>query len=78
MQETPLYDIIQYEDARRLPLAPGDRVLAPWEPKGERYGPGTVLQVAESKAAHLGMVYWLTICSLVSLVLFFFFHSSFS
>ncbi|KYO36511.1 trichohyalin-like [Alligator mississippiensis] len=53
MQETPLYDIIQYEDARRLPLAPGDRVLAPWEPKGERYGPGTVLQVAESKAAHL-------------------------
>ncbi|XP_019400228.1 PREDICTED: uncharacterized protein LOC109316526 isoform X3 [Crocodylus porosus] len=53
MQETPLYDIIQYEDARRLPLAPGDRVLAPWEPKSERYGPGTVLQVAESKAAHL-------------------------
>ncbi|XP_006885662.1 PREDICTED: uncharacterized protein C11orf16 homolog [Elephantulus edwardii] len=24
-------------------LQPGDKVLAPWEPKGQRYGPGTVL-----------------------------------
>ncbi|XP_034635343.1 uncharacterized protein LOC117881773 isoform X1 [Trachemys scripta elegans] len=53
MQETPLYDIIHYEDARRQPLAPGDRVLAPWEAKGERYGPGTVLKAAESSEAQL-------------------------
>nr|XP_048686559.1 uncharacterized protein LOC125626981 isoform X1 [Caretta caretta]XP_048686570.1 uncharacterized protein LOC125626981 isoform X1 [Caretta caretta]XP_048686580.1 uncharacterized protein LOC125626981 isoform X1 [Caretta caretta] len=53
MQETPLYDIIHYEDARRQPLAPGDRVLAPWEAKGERYGPGTVLKAAESCEAQL-------------------------
>ncbi|XP_067392357.1 uncharacterized protein C11orf16 homolog isoform X2 [Emydura macquarii macquarii] len=53
MQETPLFDIIHYEDARRRPLVPGDRVLAPWEAKGERYGPGTVLKGAESKEAWL-------------------------
>ncbi|KAG6931843.1 hypothetical protein G0U57_000908, partial [Chelydra serpentina] len=53
MQETPLYDIIHYEDARRQPLTPGDRVLAPWEAKGERYGPGTVLKTAKSSEAQL-------------------------
>ncbi|XP_074863287.1 uncharacterized protein LOC142019848 [Carettochelys insculpta] len=53
MQETPLYDIIHYEDARRQPLASGDRVLAPWEAKGERYGPGTVLKGAESRDVQL-------------------------
>nr|XP_006133442.1 uncharacterized protein LOC102449238 [Pelodiscus sinensis] len=53
MQETPLYDIIHYEDARRQPLAPGDRVLAPWEANGERYGPGTVLKGAESTDTQL-------------------------
>ncbi|XP_071654448.1 uncharacterized protein [Patagioenas fasciata] len=53
MQETPLYDILHYEDARRQPLAPGDRVLAPWEARAERFGPGTVLKVTENKEAHL-------------------------
>ncbi|XP_040416986.1 uncharacterized protein LOC121071999 isoform X1 [Cygnus olor] len=53
MQETPLYDILHYEDARRQPLAPGDRVLAPWEAKAERFGPGTVLKVMENEEAHL-------------------------
>ncbi|XP_062990606.1 uncharacterized protein LOC134403987 [Elgaria multicarinata webbii] len=52
MQETALYDVIHYEDARRQPLAPGDGILAPWEKKGERYGPGTVLQVAETGSPH--------------------------
>ncbi|XP_054843702.1 uncharacterized protein LOC129335290 [Eublepharis macularius] len=51
-QETPLYDVIHHEDARWQPVAPGDRVLAPWEKKGERYGPGTVLQVTESASSH--------------------------
>ncbi|XP_064510798.1 uncharacterized protein C11orf16 homolog isoform X4 [Pseudopipra pipra] len=53
LQETPLYDILHYEDARRRRLAPGDRVLAPWEARAERFGPGTVLKVVESKEAHL-------------------------
>ncbi|KAM4670763.1 uncharacterized protein AAGF69_003578 isoform 2-T3 [Amazona ochrocephala] len=52
-QETPLYDILHYEDARRQPLAPGDRVLAPWEARAERFGPGTVLKVLENKEARL-------------------------
>ncbi|XP_075014153.1 uncharacterized protein LOC142085754 isoform X2 [Calonectris borealis] len=53
MQETPLYDILHYDDARQQPLAPGDRVLAPWEAKAERFGPGTVLKVMENKEARL-------------------------
>ncbi|XP_068801608.1 cilia- and flagella-associated protein 45-like isoform X2 [Struthio camelus] len=53
MQETPLYDILHYEDARQQPLAPGDRVLAPWEAKAERFGPGTVLMVMEDKETRL-------------------------
>ncbi|XP_052645610.1 uncharacterized protein LOC128142929 isoform X2 [Harpia harpyja] len=53
MQETPLYDILHYEDARQKPLAPGDRVLAPWEARAERFGPGTVLKVTENKEARL-------------------------
>ncbi|XP_067998295.1 trichohyalin-like [Melanerpes formicivorus] len=53
LQETPLYDILHYEDARQRPLAPGDRVLAPWEARAERFGPGTVLKVVENKEAHL-------------------------
>ncbi|KAM7056292.1 uncharacterized protein M8220_002760 isoform 2-T2 [Acridotheres tristis] len=52
-QETPLYDILHYEDARRHPLAPGDRVLAPWEAPAKRFGPGTVLRVVESTEAPL-------------------------
>lgn len=59
LQETPLYDILHYEDARRQPLAPGDRVLAPWEAKAERFGPGTVLKVMENEEAHSGTRYWL-------------------
>ncbi|XP_074395209.1 uncharacterized protein LOC102072702 isoform X3 [Zonotrichia albicollis] len=52
-QETPLYDIVHYEDARRQPLAPGDRVLAPWEAPAKRFGPGTVLRVVENTEAPL-------------------------
>ncbi|XP_053834490.1 uncharacterized abhydrolase domain-containing protein DDB_G0269086-like isoform X2 [Vidua macroura] len=52
-QETPLYDILHYEDARRQPLAPGDRVLAPWEAPAKRFGPGTVLRVVENTEAPL-------------------------
>ncbi|CAN8212643.1 unnamed protein product [Coccothraustes coccothraustes] len=52
-QETPLFDILHYEDARRQPLAPGDRVLAPWEAPAKRFGPGTVLRVVENTEAPL-------------------------
>ncbi|XP_071406158.1 uncharacterized protein [Pithys albifrons albifrons] len=53
LQETPLYDILHYEDAGKQRLAPGDRVLAPWEAAAERFGPGTVLRVVENKEARL-------------------------
>ncbi|XP_021407632.1 uncharacterized protein LOC110482601 isoform X3 [Lonchura striata] len=52
-QETPLYDILHYEDARQQPLAPGDRVLAPWEASAKRFGPGTVLRIVENTEASL-------------------------
>lgn len=53
-QETPLFDIVHYDDARRQPLAPGDRVLAPWEAPAKRFGPGTVLRVEENTEAPSG------------------------
>lgn len=56
MQETPLYDVIDYEDGRWQPLAPGDRVLAPWKKKSQRYGPGVILQVDEVASSHSGII----------------------
>ncbi|CAN2391158.1 Domain of unknown function (DUF4537), partial [Pristimantis euphronides] len=53
MQETPFCDIIHYEDARWRPLVPRDHVLAPVDEKMERYGPGTVLQGAETRSRGL-------------------------
>ncbi|XP_021243975.1 uncharacterized protein LOC110394407 isoform X2 [Numida meleagris] len=53
VKETPLYDILHYEDALQQSLAPGDRVLAPWEADNERFGPGTVLKVMENKKTRL-------------------------
>ena len=50
-QDTFLYDIIDYEDAKRHTILTGDRVLAPWEPEGERYGPGVVLEGHEKRQA---------------------------
>ncbi|XP_074086367.1 uncharacterized protein C11orf16 homolog [Macrotis lagotis] len=42
-------DVIQYSWALRHSLLPGDKVLAPWEPEQERYGPGTVVQGLETR-----------------------------
>uniref|UniRef100_UPI00398E37DB uncharacterized protein C11orf16 homolog n=1 Tax=Pristiophorus japonicus TaxID=55135 RepID=UPI00398E37DB len=52
MQETALYDITHYEDARRHGIRPGCKVLAPWQADMERYGPGTVLQGREQRGLH--------------------------
>ncbi|XP_018425990.1 PREDICTED: uncharacterized protein LOC108798709 [Nanorana parkeri] len=49
MQETPVCDIIHYEDARWRPLVPGDHVLAPLDTGMEQYGPGTILRGAENR-----------------------------
>ncbi|XP_073477944.1 uncharacterized protein [Aquarana catesbeiana] len=49
MQETPICDIIHYEDARWRPLIPGDHVLAPLNTSMEQYGPGTILKGAENR-----------------------------
>ncbi|XP_072448408.1 uncharacterized protein [Chiloscyllium punctatum] len=42
MQKTALHDIILYNEAMRHSVVSGDKVLAPWESDGSRYGPGTV------------------------------------
>ncbi|XP_018426646.1 PREDICTED: uncharacterized protein C11orf16 homolog [Nanorana parkeri] len=49
LQKTRSGDIIQYEEARRRCIVPGDNVLAPWEPGLTRYGPGTVILGLETR-----------------------------
>ncbi|XP_071975246.1 uncharacterized protein C11orf16 homolog isoform X2 [Engystomops pustulosus] len=49
LQKTRASDIIQYEEALRRCIVPGDNVLAPWEPQTTRYGPGTVLLGLETR-----------------------------
>ncbi|ELT87367.1 hypothetical protein CAPTEDRAFT_223654 [Capitella teleta] len=53
-QETFIHDIVSYEDALRHAVLAGDRVLAPWEPEGERYGPGVVVEGQERRGASGG------------------------
>ncbi|MXQ94255.1 hypothetical protein E5288_WYG007324 [Bos mutus] len=36
-------DVIQFSPTMEFSLRPGDKVLAPWGPDQQRYGPGTVL-----------------------------------
>lgn len=50
-QDTHVFDIIDYDDAKRHTILTGDQVLAPWEPEGERYGPGTVIEGHEKRQA---------------------------
>lgn len=45
-QETLIYDIISFEDAKRHPIVPSDHVLAPIDGKG-KYCPGVVLTGSE-------------------------------
>ncbi|XP_078583150.1 uncharacterized protein LOC144865931 isoform X3 [Branchiostoma floridae x Branchiostoma japonicum] len=49
MQETGIYDMIAHVDAFRHKIVPGDKVLAPWEVTGQRFGPGTVLEGVERR-----------------------------
>ncbi|XP_072128681.1 uncharacterized protein C11orf16 homolog isoform X2 [Mobula birostris] len=49
VQETALYDIIQYNEGMRHSVVPGDYVLAPWESDGNRYGPGKVITGIETR-----------------------------
>ncbi|XP_077999860.1 uncharacterized protein LOC144452613 [Glandiceps talaboti] len=51
LQESAIFDLIAYDDAIRHTIVPGDKVLAPWEKEGVRYGPGTVLEGVEGRAA---------------------------
>ena len=48
-QETYVYDIVSHTDALRHAVVCGDRVLAPWKPDGERYGPGEVIEGQEAR-----------------------------
>ncbi|XP_041074953.1 uncharacterized protein C11orf16 homolog [Polyodon spathula] len=49
MQKTTIVDIIQYTEAHRHDIIPGDKVLAPWETDLTRYGPGTVVSGIETR-----------------------------
>ncbi|XP_072475601.1 uncharacterized protein C11orf16 homolog isoform X2 [Notamacropus eugenii] len=49
LQSTAPEDVIQHSWALEHSLLPGDKVLAPWEAKQERYGPGTVVQGLETR-----------------------------
>lgn len=44
-----MYDIISHTDALRHPVLVEDKVLAPWEPDGERYAPGVVIDGQEKR-----------------------------
>lgn len=48
-QDTFIFDIIDYEDAKRHTIQTGDRVLATWEPEGERFCPGVVIEGQEKR-----------------------------
>ncbi|XP_070190904.1 uncharacterized protein [Littorina saxatilis] len=50
-QDTFVFDIVDYCDAQRHTIITGDHVLAPWEPEGERYGPGIVIDGQEKRQA---------------------------
>ena len=48
-QETFVYDIVSLADALRHPILVDDKVLAPWEPEGERYAPAIVIDGHEKR-----------------------------
>uniref|UniRef100_A0A8D0CD62 DUF4537 domain-containing protein n=1 Tax=Salvator merianae TaxID=96440 RepID=A0A8D0CD62_SALMN len=48
-QRTACSDILEYVNGMRHSILPGDKVLAPWKPKTERYGPGTVILGLETR-----------------------------
>jgi len=49
MQETFYHDVIAFNDALRHSIFPQDKVLAPWEDKGKRFGPGKVIRGIEKR-----------------------------
>uniref|UniRef100_A0A8C5X5D1 Chromosome 11 open reading frame 16 n=1 Tax=Malurus cyaneus samueli TaxID=2593467 RepID=A0A8C5X5D1_9PASS len=49
VQKTAKDDILEHVSGMKHSLLPGGRVLAPWEPDGARYGPGTVLTGIETR-----------------------------
>ncbi|OWF44512.1 uncharacterized protein LOC110458274 [Mizuhopecten yessoensis] len=50
-QDTFVYDLVDYEDAKRHTINTSDKVLAPWEPQGERFGPGVVIEGHEKRGS---------------------------
>ena len=51
-QDTYIFDIVDYLDALRHTIITGDHVLAPFEPEGERFGPGIVIEGQEKRHAN--------------------------
>lgn len=46
-----MYDLVDYDDALRHTILTSDKVLAPWEPDGERFGPGVVIEGQERRTS---------------------------
>ena len=67
-QDTFVFDIVDYCDAQRHTIVTGDHVLAPWEPEGERYGPGIVIDGQEKRQAIGEWIIALVLCWHRSLV----------
>ncbi|XP_053545316.1 uncharacterized protein C11orf16 homolog [Bombina bombina] len=57
LQKTEAGDIIDYFDALRHSIVPGDNVLAPWETDVTRFGPGVVTMGLETRDPLRGTVY---------------------
>ncbi|XP_050392612.1 uncharacterized protein LOC126811153 isoform X1 [Patella vulgata] len=53
-QETLVHDILDYEDAKRRAVLTGDKVLSTWEPEGERFGPGVIIDGFEKRDTEAG------------------------
>ena len=50
-------DVIQFSPTMEYSLRPGDKVLAPWGPDQQRYGPGTVLLGLEARDPQRGKAF---------------------
>ena len=55
-QETFVHDIISRDDALRHSVLPGDKVIAPMDAQGEKYGPGVVID-GQEKRESTGLIF---------------------
>lgn len=80
-QDVFVFDIVDYTDALRHAILTGDRVLAPWEPEGERFAPGIVIDGQENRQAdgklYFFFLFYICLSLQVNYHLFFFLLTTF-